>query len=57
LELRKQPMAANNTLSLRAMSDGKSSALKKGPFEVPPRINKQGTAVCEEAFIVWIKWP
>jgi len=31
--------------------------LKKGPLEVPPRISKQGIAVCAEGFMVQARSP
>ena len=39
-------MAANNTRSRAVVSAGKSASLKNGPLEVPPRMKRQGMAIC-----------
>ena len=41
-----EPMAASSTRSRVGRSEGRSLARKKGPLEVPPRISRQGMAVC-----------
>src|ERR1700675_4388795 len=41
-----EPITDSSTLSRVGRSDGKSLALKNGPREVPPRMKRQGIAVC-----------
>ena len=41
-----EPITASSTLSRRGISAGRSAAWKNGPREVPPRMNRQGMAVC-----------
>jgi hypothetical protein len=41
-----EPITASSTLSRVGRSAGRSAALKNGPREVPPRMNRQGIAVC-----------
>ena len=41
-----EPITASSTLSRVGISAGRSAALKNGPREVPPRMNRQGMAVC-----------
>jgi hypothetical protein len=45
-------MTANRTASLVETSKGKSASLKNGPLEVPPRMSKQGIAVCAVFFMI-----
>ncbi len=40
------PITASSTRLRVAVSLGRSAALKNGPREVPPRMNRQGMAVC-----------
>ena len=40
-----EPMTASSTRSRKGSSPGRSAAAKKGPREVPPRMNRQGIAV------------
>src|SRR5215469_8036480 len=43
-----EPITASRMRSRSSVSAGRSLAKKKGPFEVPPRINVQGIGVCED---------